>query len=175
MALIQRLVASYRDAFAGLPREVWLLSAATLVNRAGTMVLPFLTLYFTQRLELSASAAGMLMGLWGIGIAVLAMLVATVGEMLALPMANAAVADRAPDASTGAYMGAYTLAFATAFVLSPMAGLAVLDHLGGTVLWLGVGVTAAIAAAGFARLAGPFSGGRGRGTHADPGGVLIAP
>jgi len=404
MALIRRVVASYRDAFSGLPREVWLLSAATLVNRAGTMVLPFLTLYFTQRLQLSASAAGLLMGLWGIGsmigsyaggrlsdrfdpsrvqqlsfvatgvgfavlpaldgpvavgigvvavsavtdvfrpalfaatarvtrprfrarafalirlatnvgmavgpaaggllaahryewlfaadaatcwaaavllavalprvprrarpaedggepadaagrspwrdraflgflagvfalslvffqmfltmpvylrtaygmseraigallagnaaliallemvlmravehrdrllmtalgtlltglglallplgpglgVAVLAMLVATVGEMLALPMANAAVADRAPDASTGAYMGAYTLAFACAFVLSPMAGLAVLDHFGGTALWLGVGVTAAIAAAGFVRLARPFRGG----------------
>jgi hypothetical protein len=36
-----------------LPREVWLLSAATLVNRAGTMVLPFLVLYLTRTLARS--------------------------------------------------------------------------------------------------------------------------
>ena len=33
-----------------LPRTIWLLSGATLVNRVGTMVLPFLTLYLTQSL-----------------------------------------------------------------------------------------------------------------------------
>lgn len=31
----------YRDAFAGLPGSVWRISFAALVNRAGTMVLPF--------------------------------------------------------------------------------------------------------------------------------------
>ena len=32
----------------GLPVEIWVLAAVTLVNRAGTMVLPFLALYITR-------------------------------------------------------------------------------------------------------------------------------
>ncbi len=48
-----------------LPREVWVLSAATLVNRAGTMVLPFLTLYVTGALGQSAARAGLVMALYG--------------------------------------------------------------------------------------------------------------
>lgn len=93
-------------------------------------------------------------GLW---LALLAMSVATVGEMLSIPTANALVADRAPESATGSYMGAYTLAFACAFVVAPVAGLAVLDHLGGTVLWLGVGGTAVFAAVVFLALRRPFS------------------
>lgn len=92
----------------------------------------------------------------GLVFALAAMLVATLGEMLSVPTANALVADRAPEAATGSYMGAYTLAFACAFVVSPIAGLAVFDHLGGTALWLGVGCTAILAAAGFAALRRPF-------------------
>ena len=40
MGLIRVLITAYRSSFAGIPREVWLLSGALLVNRAGTMVLP---------------------------------------------------------------------------------------------------------------------------------------
>ena len=32
----------------GLPRELWLLFAANLINRAGMMVLPFLVVYLTR-------------------------------------------------------------------------------------------------------------------------------
>jgi predicted MFS family arabinose efflux permease len=58
---------TYRDAFHGLPREVWLLSSAMLVHRAGTMVLPFLALYLTQRLGFSAIEAGQVLGAYGLG------------------------------------------------------------------------------------------------------------
>lgn len=51
----------------GLPRAVWLLCAATVVNRAGGMVLAFLTLYVTQELHLNADHAGVLLVLYGIG------------------------------------------------------------------------------------------------------------
>ena len=48
-----------------LPREVWLLSAATLVNRAGTMVLPFLVLYLTRTLGITpAHASSLAHRLW---------------------------------------------------------------------------------------------------------------
>src|SRR3954468_9165637 len=42
----------------GLPREVWLLFATNLVNRAGMMVLPFLVVYLTRQLPFTAAAAG---------------------------------------------------------------------------------------------------------------------
>jgi len=51
---------------AGLPARLWLLFAATLVNRAGTMVLPFLVLYLTRARGFSATAAGAMLGLYGI-------------------------------------------------------------------------------------------------------------
>jgi predicted MFS family arabinose efflux permease len=58
---------AYRAAFSGLPRPVWLLFAVTLVNRAGTMVLPFLALYLTERRGFTPAGAGALLGLYGVG------------------------------------------------------------------------------------------------------------
>lgn len=49
----------------GLPREVWLLFATNLVNRAGMMVLPFLVVYLTKELHFSAAQAGLAFGLYG--------------------------------------------------------------------------------------------------------------
>ena len=49
----------------GLPREVWLLFATNLINRAGMMVLPFLVLYLTRELGFSASRAGLMLALYG--------------------------------------------------------------------------------------------------------------
>jgi predicted MFS family arabinose efflux permease len=65
--LIGRIAASYRQAFSGLPRSVWLLCAVTFVNRSGTMVLPFLVLYLTKALGYSAAGAGRILGLYGLG------------------------------------------------------------------------------------------------------------
>ncbi len=48
-----------------LPRAVWVQCAATLVNRAGTMVLPFLLLYLTRDLGLPPSSAGAIVALYG--------------------------------------------------------------------------------------------------------------
>lgn len=64
---MRRLLNAYRRAFAGLPRTVWALAAAGLVNRSGSMVLPFLSLYLTTQLGLSPSTAGWVVGLYGTG------------------------------------------------------------------------------------------------------------
>jgi predicted MFS family arabinose efflux permease len=64
---VQRLLNAYRRAFAGLPRTVWALAAAGLVNRSGSMVLPFLSLYLTTRLAFPPSTAGWVVGLYGTG------------------------------------------------------------------------------------------------------------
>jgi MFS family permease len=49
----------------GLPREIWLLFATNLVNRAGMMVLPFLVLYLTRQLGFSAARAGFVFAVYG--------------------------------------------------------------------------------------------------------------
>ncbi|MEM7482510.1 MAG: MFS transporter [Acidobacteriota bacterium] len=57
----------YRDAFRGIPRDVWLFSVVAFVNRVGTMVLPFLVLYLTQERGFSPVLAGAVISLYGVG------------------------------------------------------------------------------------------------------------
>lgn len=64
---MKTILQHYRETFTGLPREVWLLSLVLLVNRTGTMVLPFLSLYVTQDLGLGVEVAGLMLGAWGFG------------------------------------------------------------------------------------------------------------
>jgi len=49
----------------GLPREVWLLFATNLINRAGMMVLPFLIVYLTHELRFTPGQAGLAFALYG--------------------------------------------------------------------------------------------------------------
>ncbi len=65
--MLRAIARTYREAFSGLPRPVWLLAAATLVNRSGTMVLPFLTLFLTQEREFTMTEAGRVLALYGLG------------------------------------------------------------------------------------------------------------
>jgi predicted MFS family arabinose efflux permease len=51
----------------GLPRAVWVIFSVTLVNRMGTMVLPFLVLYLTRTIGLSAERAGFVLVCYGAG------------------------------------------------------------------------------------------------------------
>ena len=51
----------------GLSREIWWLAFITFINRAGTMVLPFLTLYLTKHLGFSLSQVGWVMTSFGVG------------------------------------------------------------------------------------------------------------
>jgi MFS family permease len=91
-------------------------------------------------------------------IPVLAMVVLTVGEMLSMPITNAVVAERAGTASVGRYMGAYSLAFSTAFVIGPIVGTAVYQNFGPRSLWLGIGVIGVFLTFGFASLSRPLKG-----------------
>jgi predicted MFS family arabinose efflux permease len=50
-----------------IPRNIWILSVATLINRAGTMVLPFIALYANQILSASKADAGLVLAAYGIG------------------------------------------------------------------------------------------------------------
>ena len=61
------LFTNYINTFKGLSKEVWWLSLITLINRAGTMVIPFLSLYLTKDLDFSLSNVGWIMTAFGLG------------------------------------------------------------------------------------------------------------
>ena len=59
---------TYRNAYSGLSKETWLLSLIMLINRSGTMVIPFMTLYLTDpKMGYSVGDAGIVFGLFGAG------------------------------------------------------------------------------------------------------------
>lgn len=57
----------YINSFRGFRREIWILTLITFINRAGTMVLPFLTKYLNEDLEFSYSDVGTIMVFFGLG------------------------------------------------------------------------------------------------------------
>ncbi|MCJ8209083.1 MFS transporter [Mucilaginibacter sp. RS28] len=57
----------YRKAYSGLSRNSWLLTLVVFINRSGTMVLPFMTIYCTQALHFSIRQAGVVMAMFGLG------------------------------------------------------------------------------------------------------------
>lgn len=66
--MLNTAVQTYRNAYSGLSRSTWLLSLVMLVNRSGTMVVPFMTLYLTSpQMGYSIAEAGFVFGLFGIG------------------------------------------------------------------------------------------------------------
>lgn len=64
---MRRLITAYTRSFRGLSSEVWWLALITLVNRAGAMVIPFLSLYLTEDLSFSLSQVGWIMTCFGLG------------------------------------------------------------------------------------------------------------
>ena len=51
----------------GLPASVWIVFATTFVNRAGTMVVPFMVLYVTRHLGVRPAFAGIALTVYGLG------------------------------------------------------------------------------------------------------------
>jgi predicted MFS family arabinose efflux permease len=72
---------AWRD-LRGMPRGVWVLFATTLVNRAGTMVLPFLVLYLTRDLGFTAGQAGAVLTVYGAGALISAALSGRLSDVL---------------------------------------------------------------------------------------------
>ena len=106
-----------------LPREIWILCAATLVNRSGTMVLSFLVLYITATLGVSPARAALALTVYG------------VAALLAMPFAGH-LADRVGPLPimkaslflTGAVLLLFPLAKNYAAILAMTFGFAVLNE-----------------------------------------------
>lgn len=67
MSGLKRAYGFYIGSFSGFSREVWLLTFASFVNRAGTMVVPFLSLYLTKDMGLTFEEVGWIMSCFGAG------------------------------------------------------------------------------------------------------------
>lgn len=57
----------YIDNFRGFSREIWILTLVTFINRAGTMVLPFLSKYLKEDLGFSYTQIGNILFFFGLG------------------------------------------------------------------------------------------------------------
>ncbi len=65
--MLRAAVRIYADAFRGLPGDVWRLSIGLLLTRAGTMVLPFLSLYLVREMGYDAGVAATVLFAFGMG------------------------------------------------------------------------------------------------------------
>ena len=65
--MLQRAFQKYINNFRGFSREIWILALITFINRAGTMVLPFLSKYLKEDLHFSYSQVGWIMVSFGLG------------------------------------------------------------------------------------------------------------
>lgn len=65
--MLLRAFNKYIDNFRGFSREIWILTLITFINRAGTMVLPFLSKYLKEDLHFSYSQVGWIMVSFGCG------------------------------------------------------------------------------------------------------------
>lgn len=62
-----KLIHLYTSSFKGLSKESWMLALVMLINRSGSMVLPFLGVYMTAYLHFSIENTGIVLSFFGIG------------------------------------------------------------------------------------------------------------
>lgn len=64
--MLQASIELYKKAYTGIPKPIWWLSLVMFINRSGTMVIPFLTVYLTSK-GYTLSQAGTVMSAFGLG------------------------------------------------------------------------------------------------------------
>ncbi len=66
--MLSHTIRLYKNAYTGLSKPTWLLSLVMLINRSGTMVIPFMTIYLTSpSMGYSIGQAGIAMAFFGLG------------------------------------------------------------------------------------------------------------
>ena len=65
--MLKNALRKYFNNFRGFSREIWILTLITFINRAGTMVLPFLSKYLKEDLQFSYAQVGWIMVCFGAG------------------------------------------------------------------------------------------------------------
>ena len=67
LPMLKTAFSRYINNFRGFTREIWILTIITFINRAGTMVLPFLSKYLKEDLDFSYQQVGWIMVCFGSG------------------------------------------------------------------------------------------------------------
>jgi predicted MFS family arabinose efflux permease len=65
--MLQKLYTHWLSSYRGIPRVIWYISIVSLVNRCGSFVVSFLSLYMTKQLGYPLEFAGYVMTCFGIG------------------------------------------------------------------------------------------------------------
>ena len=65
--MLKNAFRQYINNFKGFSREIWILAIITFINRAGTMVLPFLSKYLKEDLQFTYGEVGWIMVAFGFG------------------------------------------------------------------------------------------------------------
>lgn len=65
--MIGSIIKTYKDSYNGLSKESWMLAIVMLINRSGSMVLPFLGVYMVDQLHFSIAQSGFVLSFFGIG------------------------------------------------------------------------------------------------------------
>lgn len=92
---------------------------------------------------LGFGATGLAMGPFSVAASVV---IWTFGEMILLPGASNYMADIAPAARRGVYMGLFQMMFSFSFAISGWVGTSMLDHFGGSVLWAATFIAGCVSA-----------------------------
>lgn len=64
---MKKLIQLYKDSYTGFSKEIWFLALATLINRSGTMVMLYMSIYLKNELKFDLIQIGAVMTSFGIG------------------------------------------------------------------------------------------------------------
>jgi MFS family permease len=155
------IYAVYVTSFLGLPKSEWAYLLA--LNAAVVVLVQFPLVRALRRrnrmILLAVSSALLAVGIGGSAFAgplwslVLLIIVMSVGETLLSPVASAEVADLAPEAVRGRYMGVWTVVWNGGAALGPAFGGWAMDNLGGRQAFVALLVVGLAGAASFLALA----------------------
>lgn len=143
----------YSEKFFGL-----LFTVNTLLIVAVEIPLNHAAAHWTHRTTMTLGAALFAVGYaaYGVTPAAWGLIAATViwsfGEMILFPGMSAYIAAIAPKDRLGEYMGLYITSFGTGFMIAPLAGVTVLEHLGPAALWGGCLVVGLLSTAVFSTI-----------------------
>jgi predicted MFS family arabinose efflux permease len=82
-------------------------------------------------------------------ILIIAMLMLSLAEILAMPFMATYVVQQSSEKNRGSYMGLYTISFSVAHILAPVLGAAIITHFGYHTLWWVIGFASIVIGIGF--------------------------
>lgn len=70
-----------------------------------------------------------------VGIVIIGMIIATIGEMISFPFSNKYALDRSKKGLQGSYMGLYSMSFSISHIFGHSSGMQITDHFGFKTTW----------------------------------------